>query len=300
MSIRMTTPEATDLCRIAVDLSYWQSDRGALQLHPGDLGWHSLVGAERTAADLRVWSRNGKMVALGMLDGPEVLRIAMDPTAHDDDELAQQIGSDLNHPDSGVLAAREAAVEARGARSLQRFLSDEGWTADEPWTPFHRDLSRPIDRDPIVKTELRVEAAGPDQAEAWVTVHWSAFKGTPFGAEDKRRLLQRWGTMFEGPFSHLARHLIAFDRNDDAVAVTTVWSAGIGRPGLIEPMGVHRDHRGHGYGVAITIAGAAALKDMGASSAVVATNTSNIGALATYAAAGFAAHEPVADLKRPA
>lgn len=86
MSILMTRPTVADLPRIAADLGSWQNDGRTLQLHPGDLGWHSLVGAARTAEDLRVWSRNGKMVALGLLDEPGVLRMAMDPAARDDDE----------------------------------------------------------------------------------------------------------------------------------------------------------------------------------------------------------------------
>jgi len=84
-----------------------------------------------------------------------------------------------------------------------------------------------------------------------------------------------------------ARCLLAYDDQDDAVAAVTVWSAGPGRPGLLEPMGVHRDHRGHGYGRAITVAAAAALRELGSSSAIVNTPSSNVGAVATYASAGF-------------
>lgn len=300
MSIQMTCPAAADLPQVAVDLSYWQTDRDALQVHPGDLGWHSMVGPEKTAANLRIWSRNGTMVALGLLDGPDVLRMAIDPAAQDDDELAQQISSDVNDPDIGILPAGKGIIEARSARSLRKVLADEGWTDDELWTSFHCDLSRPIDKEPIERTQVRVEKAGPDEAEAWVTVHWSAFKGTEFGDADKERLLQKWKNLAEGPFAHLARHLIAFDQNDVAVAVTTAWSAGKGRPGLIEPMGVHRDHHRRGYGAAIVTAATVALKEMGSSSAGVAAENANSGALATYAKAGFSAQEPVADLKRPA
>ncbi len=52
-------------------------------------------------------------------------------------------------------------------------------------------------------------------------------------------------------------------------------------------MGVHRDHRGHGHGTAITVAAAAALQDLGSSSAVACTPSSNVGAVATYRSAGF-------------
>ena len=90
--------------------------------------------------------------------------------------------------------------------------------------------------------------------------------------------------------------LVAYD---NAVAAVTVWSGGPGRPGLLEPMGVHRDHRGHGYGTAITIAAAAAL-DMGSSSAIVCTPCSNVGAVATYASSGFNRSPDVTDFRRRA
>ncbi|MEV7890709.1 GNAT family N-acetyltransferase [Streptomyces sp. NPDC088357] len=75
----------------------------------------------------------------------------------------------------------------------------------------------------------------------------------------------------------------------------TVWSAGPGKPGLVEPMGVHTDHRARGYGRAITVAGAAALREMGSSSVRVCTPSSNVGGVATYKAAGFAARPEIAD-----
>ncbi|MGO2520054.1 MAG: GNAT family N-acetyltransferase [Microbacterium sp.] len=297
----MTTPAVSDLPQIIMELSGWQNDHGNIHLHPGDLGWHSLAGSATTAANLRVWSRDGKMIALGLLDEPDVLRMAMVPTVFDDEELARQITSDVSIPDSGVLDAGEAVIEARGARSLQRTLSEEGWIADELWTPFQQDLSRSIDKGQTDRTGLRVETVvGGGQAEEWLSVHWSAFRGTIFGDDDKRRRLQQWENMTLGAFADLSRSLIAFDPDDNAVAVTTVWSAGKDRPGLIEPMGVHRDHRGRGYGVAITVAAAGALKEMGSTSAVVAAETSNGGACATYEAAGFTPHKPVADLKRTA
>lgn len=63
-------------------------------------------------------------------------------------------------------------------------------------------------------------------------------------------------------------------------------------------MGVHHDHRGRGYGRAITRAAANALRQLGASSAIVCTENARTAALATYTSAGFTADPPVADLAR--
>ncbi|WP_265520873.1 GNAT family N-acetyltransferase [Oerskovia flava] len=289
----MKIPGVEDLRHVADTLGGWQVDDGALHLHPGDLGWYSMRGAAATAAALRTWSRDGKLCALGLLDGPGLLRMAVDPDLRDDDELAQQVVADVRTPERGVLDAGSAAVEARGARRVAQVLAQHGWQPDEPWTPLHKNLAAPVG-----DVGLRVEPIDPDRAEVWVAVHWSAFRGTPFTEEDRHRFVGRWRTMASGPFSALGRSVAGFDADDNAVAVATVWSAGPGRPGLVEPMGVHRDHRGHGHGTAITRAATATLRDMGASSAIVCAESSNAGAVATYVAAGFTAHEPVADLRR--
>jgi ribosomal protein S18 acetylase RimI-like enzyme len=109
-----------------------------------------------------------------------------------------------------------------------------------------------------------------------------------------------WHAMAAGSPYADARCLVAYDDQGNAVAAVTVWSAGAGRPGLLEPMGVHRDHRGQGYGTAITVAAAAALQDLGASSAIVCTPSANVGGVATYTAAGFERLPEICDQCRDA
>ena len=108
-----------------------------------------------------------------------------------------------------------------------------------------------------------------------------------------------WHAMAAAPPYAQARCLVGYDDSGAAVAGVTVWSAGSGRPGLLEPLGVHEDHRGHGYGTAISVAAAAALREMGASSATVCTPSSNVGAVAAYASAGFQRLPDVTDFRRP-
>lgn len=97
-----------------------------------------------------------------------------------------------------------------------------------------------------------------------------------------------------------ARCLVAYDDEGNAVAAVTVWSAGPGKPGLLEPMGVHREHRGHGYGKAISVAAAAALRELGSSSALVCTPSVNVAGVATYKSAGFQRLPEVRDKYRVA
>ena len=60
------------------------------------------------------------------------------------------------------------------------------------------------------------------------------------------------------------------------------------------------EHRGHGYGKVITAAAAAALREMGSSSALVCTRSANAGAVATYKSAGFRQLPEAPDLQRGA
>jgi ribosomal protein S18 acetylase RimI-like enzyme len=140
---------------------------------------------------------------------------------------------------------------------------------------------------------VRIEVIGPEQAGVRADVQRAAFDRSTFTDE-------RWHAMAAGAPYADARCLVAYDDQDNAVAAATVWSAGPGRPGLLEPVGVHREHRGRGYGRAITVAAAAALRGLGSSSAIVCTRSSNAGAVATYRSAGFRQLPEVPDLRRSA
>lgn len=293
VSIAMATPDVTGLREAALALRGWQVDRAAMQLHPGDLGFHWRDGAERTAADLRVWSRAGRILAIGLLDAPQLLRLAVAPDVQDDEELVDRIRADIDDPERGVLDAGRAIVEARCGPLLTRALVDGGWRYDEPWSPLRRDLT-----GPVPPGDLRIETIGPDGAELWQRIHWSAFRGTAMTDEDRRVARVRWEAMAASTPYAEARCLTGHDPDGEPVAVAGVWSAGHGRPGLLEPIGVHAEHRGRGHGRAITLAAAAALREMGSSSAIVCTPSANVAAVAAYASAGFAQMPEARDLRR--
>ena len=240
------------------------------------------------------------MVALGLLDGPDgLLRLALDPVLRHDDALARGIAADVVDAARGVLPAGEVIVEARGATALQDALISAGFKPDEPWTPLRRDVTGPVSRKVTDAGSACTSVVGADRAAAWMEVHWSAFRGTPFGEEQEREVLDWWSTMMSGPFAADGRLLALSNPAGETVAVAGVWSAGLGRPGLIEPMGVHRDHQGQGHGAAVCAAAASTLRQLGACSAIVCTESSNTAAVATYRAAGFTAGPQIADLIRP-
>ncbi len=277
MAIVLSTPDDAALSGAVGVLREWQSEGVPMQLHPGDLGWHWSFGTETTAAAVRLWSRDGRIVAVGLLDDPTLLRLTMAPDAHQDEELAQQLVADLTEPRRGVLPDGTVTLEAPAGVLLHELLTEDGWQTVDPWTPLRRDLSEPV-HDQV----LRIEVVGPERAHIRTAVQRASFDRSTF-TED------RWNAMAAGPAYADARCLVGYDDEGNAVAAVTVWSAGPGRPGLLEPMGVHREHRSRGYGKAISVAAAAALQELGSSSALVCTPSSNVGAVATYVAAGFQA-----------
>ncbi len=118
-----------------------------MQLHPGDLGWFWRFGAEATAAAVRTWRRDGRILAVGLLDGARLLRLTIAPDAQRDGELAQQLVEDLTGPERGVFMDGKASVETPLGALIQELLFEHGWNADEPWTPLRRDLAAPS-KDP--------------------------------------------------------------------------------------------------------------------------------------------------------
>ncbi|MFD7304507.1 GNAT family N-acetyltransferase [Streptomyces pharetrae] len=288
MAIVLHKPGSDGLSEAVGVLREWQDDGAPMQLHPGDLGWFWRSGAEATAAAVRTWNRDGRILAVGLLDGPGLLRLTVAPDAQRDEELAQQLVEDVTEPERGVLPEGKVNVEAPMGARVRELLLEVGWGTDEPWTPLRRDLE-----EPVGEPGVRIEVVGPERAHVFAAVQRAAFDGSRFTDD-------RWHAMAAGlPYTD-ARCLVAHDRQGSAVAAVTVWSAGPGRPGLLEPMGVHREHRRRGYGKAITLAAAAALRELGSSSAIVCTPSANAGAVAAYRSAGFRPCPEVRDVYRDA
>ena len=217
------------------------------------------------------------------------MRLTTAPGSRHDAALAARVRADLDDPTYGVLDAGAAAVEIPTGSLLGRVLLESGWSVGESWTPLVRDLREPVEPAPGVQ----VREVGPEEVAGATAVHRSAFASTAFTPD-------RWRTLATGPAYADARGLLALDERDRPVAWVVVWSAGPSRPGLLEPMGVHAEHRGRGHGRAICLAAASALQQLGSSHALVCTPTAEVGAVATYGAAGYRRLPDRHDRSRPA
>lgn len=297
--LALSAVEVADLPEVDRALRTWQVEGEPLQLHPGDVGWGCRRGVEKTVAALRTWRTSGgegrtpgRLVAVGFLDEPGLLRLALAPDVAADEAVARVVAADLADPARGVLADGEAFVEAPVGAAVHTALASLGWGEDEAWTPLHRDLSAPVEEPGV-----RVEVVGADRQSDWSSVLRAAFSNISL---DDAQMRRRWLAMHEAPAARDSRSLVVYDDRSAPAAAATAWSAGPGRPGLLEPVGVHPDHRGHGYGRAVSLAAACALQELGSSSATVCTPSSNVAAAATYASAGFGSEPERRDRRRAA
>lgn len=202
MAIVLGNPGVGRLSEAVDALREWQYEGAPMQLHPGDLG------------------------AAGLLDGPTLQRLTIAPDAQRDEELARRLVDDLTEPKRGVLMEGKVYVEAPIGALVHDLLSEDGWNTDEPRTPLRRDLTKPVKHPGV-----RIEVIGPEQAPVRTAVQRASFDGSTFTDE-------RWHVTAAGlPYAE-ARCLVAYDDRGSAVAAVTVWSAGPGKPGLLEPMGV--------------------------------------------------------------
>lgn len=286
MAITLEAASTHSLEGVVEAVAGWQHDGGGVQVHPGDFGWNWSFGAERLAAEVRFWRLDGEIVAAGLVDErSRLIRMSIAATADRDEELAERLLADLDGPE--VLPGGVNLVEARFGSAFRDLLARRGWADDEPWAPLVLALDEPVSHG------LRIVPVGESNAAERVEVQRAAFPTSTFTVE-------RWRAMAEAPPYRQARCLLGYDDQGNAVAATTVWSAGAGRPGLIEPLGVHPDHRGHGHGVAITRAAAESLRQLGSSLATVCTPSANVGGVAAYVAAGFERLPDARDFRRPA
>ncbi|MFJ4706569.1 GNAT family N-acetyltransferase [Streptomyces anulatus] len=277
-------------------------------LHPGDVGWllrrddatvflwtdartdaqasaHAAAGADaqtsaRTAAgaDAQTSARAEGApttttaaaaptpVAVGFLDGP-VLRVTAAPDA-----------------DLGALAADAEDLLVPGNDATDG-LPVPGWEPDteEPWLVFSWTP------EPVSSRAVQVtESDTADRA----LVHRAAFTGSTLTAD-------HWRTMKKSPAGHLAVETLVRTPAGEPAAAATGWFGGAGRCGLLEPVGTHADHRGHGYGRDAVRGACAALADRGASAVAVLTPASNEAAAALYTSAGFTVVRENLDWTRP-
>ncbi|MEU5248076.1 GNAT family N-acetyltransferase [Streptomyces asoensis] len=235
-------------------------------LHPGDLGWYLRYDDAAVVLWADADADPAAPVAVGSLDGP-VLRVTAAPRA-----------------DLAALSADAEDLLGPGQDWCDG-LPMPGWAPEREeswsvmsWTP------RPV--------SSRAEPVDADAAADRVLVQRSAFTGSTF-------TLERWRTMKRSPGGGLAVEALVRTPDGEPAAAATGWFAGVGRCGLLEPVGTRPEHRGHGHGRDAVLGACAALARRGASAVAVVTPSANEAAVATYRSAGFTVVRETRDRVRP-
>lgn len=283
-----------DLAGLVDALASWETRGGHVAgLHAGDVGWH-LRQPDGPGFDHTVhgwWDADGVLVAAALLEGA-VARPRVAPDRLDDPDVCRAVADAVDE-----IPADEVWTDAQPGSLLRTQLVARGWSLDpDPWLALHRDLQHRQHGAPGVD--------GADDAVAGVTptsgkravaervaVQRAAFDGSSF-------TVAAWARMAAGPGFDPDLDLLARAEGGTPVAAGTAWSAGPGRPGILEPVGTSRTHRGAGHGRRVVRALAAALASKGASGVSVCTPADNTAAVALYASAGLRPVETVQALTR--
>jgi hypothetical protein len=85
-TLQPATPASLD--EVAEAVATWQQDGGPVQLHAGDLGWNWRLGAEELAGAVRVWRRDGQILAVGLVDDAGLIRMGIAPSVDQDGAFA--------------------------------------------------------------------------------------------------------------------------------------------------------------------------------------------------------------------
>jgi GNAT superfamily N-acetyltransferase len=254
-------------------------------LHAGDVGWQLRMDDDLVDSSLLSINDRSEIVAVAILDEPNLLRPAVRPDRVHDLGLAETLADVVD-----VASEDGASAEAPGGSALRTTLSSRGWTVDpDPWTVLYRPLSR---GDGVFDDPQSRPLADPRDIADRVAVQRSAFSASTF-------TVPRWHQMAAGPGYDAALDLLRRADDGSATAAATGWSAGPGRCGILEPVGTSPDQAGHGHARAVSRAVIAALARAGASGVAVHTPLSNATAVRAYEACGLRQVELTTDLVRP-
>lgn len=278
----------TDAALVVDCLRSWQPEGCyAAVLHAGDVGWQLRLDDDVVESSLILVRDGADPVAVAIVDGPSLLRPAIRPDRVYDLGIAEVLAEIAD----AAPRTDEAWCEAPSGSALRSLLSARGWRLDpDPWAVLYKPLSA-VDgeyADPLTGP-LRHDKDIADRVE----VQRSAFTGSTF-------TVPRWRQMASGPGYDPSLDLLRRDAAKVPVAAATGWSAGTGKSGILEPVGVQRDVAGRGHGKAVSMAVIAALARAGASGVTVHTPMSNPAAIRTYEGCGLRQVETTQAMYRPA
>ncbi|GAA2886038.1 GNAT family N-acetyltransferase [Streptosporangium fragile] len=227
--------------------------------HVGDLAWgRFMYTPDQADWPIALWEDRGRVIAWGWAQFPDDLRLQVDPTYPrllDEvldwlDELAAGNPREINPLDS--------------QKEVQTALLRRGYRRQEsgPYFAYHmRDLA---DLPAVVLPEgfTARAVAGEADLNQRVAVHRAAWNSTRVTTDSYRAVMAAW------PYRPNLDWIVAAP-DGRSVANCLIWCDDANKVGLIEPVGTHPEFRRLGLSRAVCLAALHALKDVGATTAIV-------------------------------
>ncbi|MEK2479066.1 GNAT family N-acetyltransferase [Streptomyces noursei] len=227
--------------------------------HVGDLAWGRFMFTRETADwPIALWEAEGRVIAWAWA-APGDLKTQVDP-AHADlmDEVLDWLEANAgDEPREYTFLDAETGLSAR--------LEERGYQEQQgaPYFAYHSRPLTDLPEEPVLPEGFHARAVRTqDDLAQRVAVHQAAWNSTRVTAESYRAVMDAWpyrpelDWIVEGPDGAFAANCL-------------IWYDDLNRVGLIEPVGTAPSHRRKGLSRAVCLAALHALREAGATSAIV-------------------------------
>ncbi|TDD59503.1 GNAT family N-acetyltransferase [Kribbella antibiotica] len=228
-------------------------------MHIGDVAWERAVNAGRSAHTWRTacWDDGGQVIAWGWAEGDH-LSLVVDP---DRAEVAADVLAWFQElAPAGVVSVLETEDHLVAALEAAGYHSDDA----APFFTHHRiplsDLPAPVVPDGFTLRHTR-----PDEVEKRAAAHraaWSDLAPSKVSDADVAAVMSTW------PYESELDWIVEAP-NGDFAATALIWHDKLHGIGLVEPVGCAPPYRRQGLAQAVNLAALHALREAGATDAMV-------------------------------
>ncbi|MFI5732932.1 GNAT family N-acetyltransferase [Kribbella sp. NPDC051587] len=231
----------------------------ASRLHIGDVAWERAVNARRHGDTWRTtfWEDGDQVVAWGWAE-PDHLSLVVDPAhagvAADVLERFQKLAPD------GAVSVLETETHLVTALEAAGYHSDD----EAPFFTHHR-ISLSDLRTPVVPDGFTLRHTHPDEIAKRAAAHraaWSDIAPSQLSDEDMAAVMSVW------PYQPELDWVVEAP-NGEFAASALIWHDKVHGIGLVEPVGCAPAYRRQGLAQAVNLAALHALRDAGATHAMV-------------------------------
>lgn len=267
--VRHEVLDRDGVATVVPELQRWYAGATyATGVHPGDVGWHLRVADDVLSGSVHAWWGDGGLAAVAFVEDV-VVRAQPHPALAGDAAVAGAVAEVVD-----AVPGPQVWADVPCGSALRHELVARGWSLDpDPWVVLHAVGST------WVRTDRGEVTRGADDVAGRVGVQRAGFERSTFDVPS-------WHRMAAGPGFRAELDLVV--RADGAAAAAgTAWLSVPGGPAVLEPIATHPDHRGRGFGRAVSAALVGACLGLGACGVSVVTPVSNAAAVAAYRGAGM-------------